>query len=390
VDKVVETGTNDEGPLYVCPNSSVVLEAKPAPPTDAPWMWVPRDCDIAWSIESKPDGSNPSLTPNPDYPYDRPDKARLSNLDKRGDYVVKAASSCDGHSDTITVTAIEVASLLPDVGTEIDDGDGNPNTKSFAVCVCPGVVTVTATPNPGVSEEDLPDCWALAGGIGTSRLTRTVDRTTPAKTILTCTCGSSSKTTRIYVVKVDVDAGLSELNEINPGKYINVNWDDDDSDGWAPNDTPPNGVYTGDKDDPYIVGGDNDFRSFIVSISPSDIPSDFSTTKVSVTFGGKVKVWQTNTKKTVLGDSSELTSGDQFKVANLPKQFYLEGVTGSGAFRDVDLKATYVPCDANDIVKVTVFEVTLTGLFGYGNQQSDNDKKHSAFKGSSDKNGKIS
>jgi hypothetical protein len=67
-------------------------------------MWVPRDCDIAWSIESKPDGSNPSLTPNPDYPYDRRDKARLSNLDKVGDYVVKAASSCDGHSDTITVS----------------------------------------------------------------------------------------------------------------------------------------------------------------------------------------------------------------------------------------------------------------------------------------------
>jgi len=154
VDKVVETGTNDEGPLYVCPNSSVVLEAKPAPPTDAPWMWVPRDCDIAWSIESKPDGSNPSLTPNPDYPYDRPDKARLSNLDKRGDYVVKAASSCDGHSDTITVTAIEVASLLPDAGTEIDDGDNDPNTKSFVVGIVdpnhePNVVTVTATPNPG-------------------------------------------------------------------------------------------------------------------------------------------------------------------------------------------------------------------------------------------------
>ena len=118
--------------------------------------------------------------------------------------------------------------------------------------------------------------------------------------------------------------------------------------------------------------------------------TDFPETMVSVTFGGKVKVWQTNTKKTVLGDSSELTSG--VKVANLPKQFYLEGVSGSGAFRDVDLKATYVPCGANDTVKVTVFEVTLAGLFGFGPQQEDNDKKHSKMptKGSSDKNGKIS
>jgi hypothetical protein len=209
VDKVVETGTNDEGPLYVCPNSSVVLEAKPAPPTDAPWMWVPRDCSIAWSIESKPDGSNPSLTPNPDYPYDRPDKARLSNLDKVGDYVVKAASSCDGHGDTITVTAIEVASLLPDAGTEIDDGDGDPNTKSFVVCIVepnddPNIVTVTATPNPSVSEEDLPDCWALAGGDGNSLLFRTVDRTTTGETTITCVCGPSSKTTKIYVVKVRI------------------------------------------------------------------------------------------------------------------------------------------------------------------------------------------
>jgi len=195
----------------------------------------------------------------------------------------------------------------------------------------------------------------------------------------------------ITVVEVDINAGLSEQDELDPGKYINVNWDDDDNDGWQPDDTPPGGTYTGDKSDPNIDVGDNDFRSFIVSISPQQtIVEDFPNSKVSITFPSKVKVWQTNTKKTVLGESSELTSGAQFNVENLPKQLYLEGVSGSSTFKDVELKATWLPYSFNDIVKITVFEVELTGLFGYGNQQDDNDKKHSTFRGSSDKNGKIS
>jgi hypothetical protein len=197
----------------------------------------------------------------------------------------------------------------------------------------------------------------------------------------------------VTVVKVDINVGLSEADEINPGKYINVNWDDDDSDGWVPNDNPPGGVYTGDKDDPEIEDGDNDLRSFIVSINPYDIAADFPESTVSITFPGKVKVWETNTKKKLeFGEmvSSELPSGAQFKIANLPKELYLEGISGSGAFRDVELKAMYSLCNAEDIVKVTVFEVTLAGLFGFGDQQEDNDKKFSAFKLSSDKNGKIS
>ena len=195
------------------------------------------------------------------------------------------------------------------------------------------------------------------------------------------------------VVKVNIDAGLSEKDELSPGKYINVNWDDDDEDGWQPNNTPPYGDYTGDKSDSDIDGGDNDFRSFTVSISPqTKIVEDFPNSKVRITFPSNVKVWQTNTKKTVLDESSELMSGDEFKVENLPKQLYLEGVSGSSAFKDVELKATWLPKSFNDFVKVTVFEVDLTGKFGFGSQQEDNDKKHSESipKNSSDKNGKIS
>ena len=301
---------------------------------------------------------------------------------------------CCREADTFarTVTVVEVASLLPDEGVEIDDGDGDPDTKSFVICIADsGVVTVTATPDPNISEEKLPGYgyswgWELTGGDGDSLLFRTVDRTTAGVTTITCTCGSSSKETKIYVVKVDINAGLSEPNELDPGKYINVNWDDDDNDGWDPNDAPPGGTYTGDKSDANIVGGDSDFRSFSVSITPSGIPDG----NVSVTFGGNVKVWETNTKKEAGGGSSEVSSGTQFPVEDLPKTLYLEGVSGSSTFRDVELKATYLPCDANDIVKITVFEVTLTGLFGFGGQQADNDKKHSSFQGSSDKNGRIS
>jgi hypothetical protein len=50
-------------------------------------------------------------------------------------------------------------------------------------------------------------------------------------------------------VKVDINARLDEGKEENPGLYLNVNWDDDDLDGWSQNETPPNAVYTPDKDD---------------------------------------------------------------------------------------------------------------------------------------------
>jgi len=107
------------------------------------------------------------------------------------------------YSDSCRVYVVEVASLLPDEGTEFDDGDADPDTKSFAVCIADtGVVTVTATPNPSVSEGNLPACWTLTGGTGSGKLSRTVDRTTSGITTITCTAGSSSKTTKVYVVEV--------------------------------------------------------------------------------------------------------------------------------------------------------------------------------------------
>lgn len=238
-------------------------------------------------------------------------------------------------------------------------------------------------PETYATPSDLPD-YLWVEGVETSSTARDIELVLQYLTF--------DDRIKVTVVKVDVNAGLSEPAELDPGKYINVNWDDDDEDGWQPNDNPPEGVYTGDRSDPEINGGDSDFRSFTVSISPWDIPIYFPNSKVSITFPSNVKVWQTNTKKTVLGDSSELTSGAQFKVENLPKQLYLEGISGSAEFRDVELKATWLPRDFSDMVNVTVFEVDLTGLFDFGPQQdpNENDKRHSTFKNSSDKNGKIS
>ncbi|MHC4083841.1 MAG: hypothetical protein ACYSWZ_00950 [Planctomycetota bacterium] len=128
--------------------------------------------------------------------------------DDGGDVEVTATAS-DGTSQyddegspskSITVTVVEVASLLPDQGTEVDDDDDNPDTKTYIIALAAtGVVTVTATPNPSLSEVDLPDCWILSGA-GSSKITRTVDKTTTGTTVFTCTAGSSSKTTTISVI----------------------------------------------------------------------------------------------------------------------------------------------------------------------------------------------
>lgn len=356
----------------------------------------PDNVDIKWEFDY--DGGAYDYNDTTTYDVNYYDASR--EYDDSGAYTVTVKASLDGVADsdatnTCKVTVVKVTSLLPDIGTELDDGDGDPNTKSYVVSIVdangdPNIVTVTAAPSPDVNEEDLPDSWSFTGGTDVNDFEHTVDRTTAAKTELTCTCGTSSKTTTIYVVKVDVDVGLSETEEVNPGKYINVNWDDDDDDGWEPNDTPPGGVYTGDKDDPNIDGVDNDIRSFPVSISPGDIKTDFPDTKVELTFQGQVKVWETRTKLDANGVSSGVSSGTQFKVEDLTKTLYLEGVSGSSEFADVNLIATYLPCDANDIIKVTVFEVDCSGLFGYDDQQNDNDIEFHTLKASSDKVGKIS
>ena len=111
----------------------------------------------------------------------------------------------DPVSKKVNVTVVEVASLTSDGGSEFDDGDNDTNTKAYWLPVASsGNITVTATPNPAVTEANLPACWTLAGGTGSGKLTRTVDKTTPGKTEITCTAGTSSKKTTIWVVKAEI------------------------------------------------------------------------------------------------------------------------------------------------------------------------------------------
>jgi hypothetical protein len=199
VNDVFESGTTEGGPLYVCLGDSVDLEAIPNP-SDASFP----SGEPQWTIESQPTGADASLSPS-----SGSETSTLSDLTEPGDYVVKAKCGDSDTGDTITVTAVEVESLLPDEGTELDDGDGDPNTKLFVVCIVPPTpassLTVTATPNPSVAEADLPDCWTLTGGTGTGKLTRTVSKNTAGETVITCTCTDSEKETTIWVVRGQVN-----------------------------------------------------------------------------------------------------------------------------------------------------------------------------------------
>ena len=94
VDKVVEAGTTNEGPLYPgCLGTIVFLEAKPSPagvsfPSGGPY----------WEIVEQPTGANASLSPT-----SGSTTTTLSGLTKWGNYVVKAKCGCSDTGDSITV-----------------------------------------------------------------------------------------------------------------------------------------------------------------------------------------------------------------------------------------------------------------------------------------------
>ena len=103
-----------------------------------------------------------------------------------------------------TIHVVEVASLEPSGGEQIDDGDGDSDTNTYVMAVNDGQsLTITATPNPGLPANELPSGWDLKGGVGTDKLTRTIDLSKAETHTLKATCGTSSKTTTIHVVKVE-------------------------------------------------------------------------------------------------------------------------------------------------------------------------------------------
>ncbi|MCK5641665.1 MAG: PKD domain-containing protein, partial [Gammaproteobacteria bacterium] len=208
------------------------------------WVFPEGAYDISGSHTSAP---NCKFTAAGDY------EIKLKVLDDDGDWSLEY--------DTCTVKVVEVESLLPDLGAEIDDND--PNSRTFVVCTAgSGDITVTATPNPSVTEANLPVCWSMSGGTGSGELSRTVSLASTGSTqISVSTCGTSGAVT-IIDVSADNDSdsmpddwethfgldptdpndanlendddGLSNLEEYQAGTDPNNNDTDDDGmdDNW--------------------------------------------------------------------------------------------------------------------------------------------------------------
>src|SRR2546428_454401 len=114
-----------------------------------------------------------------------------------------------------------------------------------------------------------------------------------------------------------------EAGQDKPGWYINVNWDDDDHDGWSGKGWKPDGTLDGkdvptttptyepDKDDTEVKlpKGDDDLWEFRVSMT-AGLPG-----KAKLIFPDKIKVWESRTKIKADGTSAEIQSGTEFTAA---------------------------------------------------------------------------
>jgi len=235
----------------------------------------------------------------------------------------------------VIVDVVEVTSMEPDIGEEIDDEDEDPDTRTFVVAVAEtGVVTVNAIPNPVVAEENLPDGWTLTGGTGTGKLSRTIDRTKPDIYELTCTCGTSEKKTKVIVVKVDLNVDSNNDGTINdtddslefnaPGKLVYLNHDDDNK-----NDEE-------DKtENSSVVTNENDLQPMNLSFDPPTL----SVGKIilSATSGAsRIQVWK-SAAKGVAADKVALPKTWTLGTDTVPSTLYVEGI-GTG---DVTLKLAY-------------------------------------------------
>ncbi len=208
VVKITKSNSTDEGPLYTCVGVPVSLfadpEGNPYPPNKP-----------VWSVVSQPQGGAAAINPPQGCAT-----VTVDNLTVPGVYTIKAKCGADDPGDTISITVIGIASFLPDQGVEFDDGDNDPDTRAYALCVeSSGIVTVTATPTPTVPESLLPYWWGLGGGNGTSKLVRTVSKTTPSLTVISCNCGSDFKIASIYVTQI---SGIVASNPDNSTPVANT------------------------------------------------------------------------------------------------------------------------------------------------------------------------
>lgn len=143
-----------------------------------------------------------SVTQHDNFPVDYSQYVTVTLPAEAGIYSFKVLVNNIEQDEAIGYV-VSLYSLLPSSGTWIDDGDYDITTNSYTVPIDDaGQISVSAYTEPVIDGTDLPVEWTLDGGIGTSKLLRTVDLTVAGTTTITCICGVYSETVTIYVVKV--------------------------------------------------------------------------------------------------------------------------------------------------------------------------------------------
>jgi hypothetical protein len=316
-------------------------------------------------------------------------EVRLKVLDDDGDWSVE---------DDATVTIVEIASLLPDIGAEIDDGE--PNSRTFVVCTAgSGDVIVTATPNPDVSEANLPVCWSMSGGTGSGRLSRTVSLTSTGTTeIAVSTCGTSNAITIIDVSadsdsdgmpddwethfglnpssSGDAQSGLDGDGLVNLDEYLagtDPNDTDTDHDGMDDDWEVDNSLDPLDPSDCDLdLDGDDhtNLGEYLHESDPNDV-SSVPSANITIDVPDDVSIIQSAIYATIDGDVIELAQGTYYETINLAgKNITLQGSDPD----DWDVvEATII--DANDLGPAVTFAgtedpncllkgITITGGLG--------------------------
>jgi len=175
---------------------------------------VTFDCPPGGSVT--PSSFTVSVTAGSSFPVNYQKAITVTLPADPGQYTYKALVN-GVEQDTMIAYVVKLVSLLPDQGVVFDDGSSDPDTVAYAIPIAAsGNVTVTATANPtGISEANLPSSWSLTGGSGTGKYSRTVGKATSAMTVISCTCGSTTKTAKIYVYT----ASITSMPSLCAGGY---------------------------------------------------------------------------------------------------------------------------------------------------------------------------
>jgi hypothetical protein len=268
-----------------------------------------------------------------------------------GHYVASVQCQVEGvpvGDATNVISVIGVGELWAFCGTDYND------TRLYV----PQGAAVTLAAFPSPEYDDWPantPTWSLQGPGGTLVPTQGTygpsaflsGLTEPGTYTVTASCGTSTKSIDVIAVALDLDiAGVDESEEQNPGGYVVVNGDDDDSNGVS------------DKFEQGTVQNEDDLLALSLSATPV---LNTGVAKLEATAGsGNIKVWIGPTK----GTQIPLPKVWILSSESIPAQVYVEGVSGSTSERDVVLRLSWAPRPGAELtnsqsVALTVPDVAL-------------------------------